>query len=114
MNTLETFMVVAIEEAKISLQEGNCGFGAVIAQNGELIAKAHDTEKTGGDSTAHAEMIAIRCASAKLGRNLSGCILITTHEPCPMCATAIIWSGITEIAYGITRPGHEVCMQTFN
>jgi len=93
-------MVVAIEEAKISLQEGNCGFGAVIAQNGELIAKAHDTEKTGGDSTAHAEMIAIRCASAKLGRDLSGCVLIATHEPCPMCATAIIWSGITEIAYG--------------
>jgi tRNA(Arg) A34 adenosine deaminase TadA len=100
MKKLEAFMVVAIEEAKISLQEGDCGFGAVIAKNGELIAKAHDTEKTSGDSTAHAEMIAIRCASSKLGRNLSGCVLITTHEPCPMCATAIIWSGITEIAYG--------------
>ena len=95
-------MVVAIEEAKISLQEGNFGFGAVITKNDELIAKAHDTEKTSGDSTAHAEMIAIRCASSKLGRDLSGCVLIATHEPCPMCATAIIWSGITEIAYGFS------------
>ena len=100
MTALETFMVVAIEEAKTSLQEGNCGFGAVIAKNSELIAKAHDTEKTIGNSTAHAEMTVIRSASSKLGRDLSGCIMIATHEPCPMCATAVLWSGITEIAYG--------------
>jgi tRNA(adenine34) deaminase len=97
---LETFMAMAVEEAMISLREGNCGFGAVIAKNNELIAKAHDTERTLGDSTAHAEMTVIRSASAKLGRDLSGCILIATHEPCPMCATAIIWSGISEIAFG--------------
>ena len=93
-------MVVAIEEAKISLREGNSGFGAVIEKNGELIAKAHDTEKTIGDSTAHAEMAVIRSASSRFGRDLSGCVLIATHEPCPMCAAAIVWSGITEIAYG--------------
>lgn len=93
-------MRVALEEARISLQAGNNGFGAVIVKNSELIAKAHDTETTGGDSTAHAELNVIRCASARLGRDLSGCLLIATHEPCPMCATAVIWSGITEIAYG--------------
>ena len=93
-------MAMAVEEAMISLRERNCGFGAVIAKNNELIAKAHDTERTNGDSTAHAEMTVIRSASAKLGRDLSGCILIATHEPCPMCATAIIWSGINEIAFG--------------
>jgi tRNA(adenine34) deaminase len=96
----EIFMLLAIEEAMMSLREGNCGFGAVIAKNNELIAKAHDTEKTNGDSTAHAEMTVIRSASDKLGRDLSGCVLIATHEPCPMCATAVIWSGITEIAFG--------------
>ena len=100
MTGLETFMVMAIEEAMMSLREGNCGFGAVIAKNNALIAKAHDTEKTLGDATAHAEMAVIRSASDKLGRDLCGCILIATHEPCPMCATAIIWSGITEIAFG--------------
>ena len=73
-------MVIAIEEAKISLREGNCGFGAVIAKNNELIAKAHDTEKTLGDSSAHAEMTVIRSASAKLGRDLSGCVLIVFNR----------------------------------
>ena len=97
---LEKLMVVAIEEAKISLQEGNRGFGAVIAKNSELIAKAHDSEITMRDSTAHAEMTVIRSASSKLGRDLSGCLMITTHEPCPMCTTAVLWSGITEIGYG--------------
>jgi tRNA(Arg) A34 adenosine deaminase TadA len=100
MAVLKAFMRVAIKEARISLQEGNCGFGAVIVKNGNLIAKAHDTEKTIGDATAHAEITAIQLASAELGRDLFGCVLISTHEPCPMCTTAIILSGIAEIAYG--------------
>lgn len=93
-------MRLAIEEAKISLREDNCGFGSVIVKDGELIAKAHDTEKTAADPTAHAEMTAIRAASARLGRDLSGCVIISTHEPCPMCSTAILWSGISVLAYG--------------
>ena len=67
MPELKTFMHMAIEEAKISLREGNCGFGAVIIKGDTLIAKAHDTEKTFGDATAHAEMTAIQLASAELG-----------------------------------------------
>jgi tRNA(Arg) A34 adenosine deaminase TadA len=65
-----------------------------------VLAQAHDTEKTASDPTAHAEMTVIRMAAAQLGRDLSGCAIISTHEPCPMCATAILWAGITEIAYG--------------
>ena len=84
----------------ISLREGNCGFGAVIVKEGHLIAKAHDEEKTAEDATAHAEITAIKKASAQLGRDLSECILVSTHEPCPMCATAMLWSGISELAYG--------------
>ena len=83
-------MRLAIEEAKISLREGNCGFGSVIVKDGELIAKVHDTEKTEADPTAHAEMTAIRAASARLGKDLSGCIIISTHEPCRMCSTAVL------------------------
>lgn len=59
-------------------------------------------EVTEKDSTAHAEITAIREAHRKLGRNLSGCVLVCTHEPCPMCAAAVVWSGITEIAYGFS------------
>ncbi len=97
---LALFMKIAIDEAETSLREGNKGFGAAIVRDGECIATAHDMEETDRDPTSHAEINAIRIASQKLGKNLSGCILISTHEPCPMCAFAIAWSGITEIAYG--------------
>jgi len=93
-------MRLAIDEATVSLREGNCGFGTVIVKDGQLIAKSHDTEKTAKDATAHAEMSAIRSAATKLGRNLSGCILVSTHEPCPMCSAAMMWAGISELVYG--------------
>jgi tRNA(Arg) A34 adenosine deaminase TadA len=54
------FMLLAIQEAEQSLHEGNCGFGAVIVRDGQLVAQAHDTEKTAQDPTAHAEMAAKR------------------------------------------------------
>jgi len=65
MNNLENFMTIAIEEAKTSLKEGNSGFGAVIMKNNRLVSKAHDTDKTSHDPTAHAEITAIRLAAAK-------------------------------------------------
>lgn len=97
---LEKYMEIAIGEAESSLREGNNGFGAVIVRNGEFIASSHDKEDSEGDPTSHAELNVIRAASQKLGKKLSGCILISTHEPCPMCASAIVWSGIHTIAYG--------------
>lgn len=100
MVDLEKLMRLAIDEARTSLREGNSGFGAVIAEFGEIIAHAHDTDTTSGDPTAHAEMTVIRSAAGKLSRDLSGCILVATHEPCPMCSTAILWSGISRLAYG--------------
>ncbi len=97
---LSQFMKIAIMEAKISLREGNKGFGAAIIKDGQLISSAHDREETEGDSTSHAEINVIKDASQKLGKNLTGCMLISTHEPCPMCSTAVVWSGISEIAFG--------------
>ena len=97
---LEEYMRKAIKEAEESLREGNNGFGAVIVKDGEIISSAHDREDTENDPTSHAEVNAIRAACEKLGKNLTGCILISTHEPCPMCAFAIAWSCIGEIAYG--------------
>jgi len=97
---LERFMKIAINEAGVSLREGNNGFGAVVVKDGELIAASHDREDSEGDPTSHAEINAIREASRKLGKKLEGCILISTHEPCPMCASAAVWSGIAAVAYG--------------
>lgn len=94
------WMLLAMEEARSSLREGNCGFGAVIIQGDEIVAMSHDTEKTDQDPTAHAELTCIRKAAAQLGRHLAGCRIVSTHEPCPMCATAIVWSGIETVVYG--------------
>lgn len=97
---LEQTMRLAIEEAEESLREGNRGFGAVIVRDGDMIASAHDREDTENDPTSHAEMNAIRAAGRKLGKKFAGCMLVSTHEPCPMCASAIVWAGIGEAAWG--------------
>lgn len=93
-------MINALAEAKASLKEGNHGFGAVIIQGDRLIARAHDREATESDPTSHAELNAIRSAAGLIGRDLDDCTLISTHEPCPMCAAAIVWSGIKTLVYG--------------
>lgn len=93
-------MKAAIREACVSLREGNHGFGAIIVKGSEVITLAHDQDKTNNDPTSHAEMNALRVASLKLKGNLEGCTIISTHEPCPMCASAIVWSGIRKVVYG--------------
>jgi tRNA(adenine34) deaminase len=123
MKNYEESMRIALEEAEQSLREGNCGFGAVIVKGEEIVARTRDTEKTEGDPTAHAELKVIRQAAACLGPNLQGCEIISTHEPCPMCATAILWSGIETIVYGYSiqealREGRRridiLCAEIFN
>ena len=97
----DEFMSEAIREAELSLREGNKGFGAVIVRNGTVFAGVHDAEVTESDPTAHAEMKLIRETCRKLGRSeLSDCVIVSTHEPCPMCTGAIIWAKVSEIVYG--------------
>ncbi len=100
----DQFMKIAFEEAKASLREGNHGFGAVVVSEGMIIAKAHDQEESEADPTSHAELDAIRLASQRLGKNLEGCLLVATHEPCPMCTTAAIWAGIKDVSFGYSIP----------
>jgi tRNA(adenine34) deaminase len=97
---LTPIMRIAIEEARESLREGNHGFGAVIVRDGKILARSHDTEETDADPTAHAELRAIREAASHVGKDLSSCMLVCTHEPCPMCAAAIVWSKIPALVYG--------------
>jgi len=100
-------MLMAVEESKVNLsnkyQKGG-PFGAVIVKNGEIIATAHNTVIESKDATAHAEINAIRKASKELNtHDLSGCILYTSAEPCPMCLSAIIWANIKQVYYANTR-----------
>lgn len=98
--SFDKYMKIAISEAKESLKERNHGFGAVIIKGDQILAQAHDQEESNADPTSHAELNAIRLAAQRYGRNFEDCVLISTYEPCPMCATAIIWSGIKTLVYG--------------
>jgi len=92
----EEFMKIAIQEAK----KGDFPFGAVIVKGEKIIAKSHNSAGN-IDPTAHAEINAIRMACELLKtNNLSGCILYSTCEPCPMCFTAAWWARISNIVYG--------------
>jgi len=99
----DSMMRVAIEEAKVSKQQGNKGYGAVVVLGHKIIGKAHDTAVTEHDPSRHAEVNAIRQAVQALGdSNLSGAILFSTCEPCPMCASLAVWANLTTIVYGIS------------
>ena len=94
-------MRAALEEAERALALGEVPVGAVIGCGGEIVARAHNERETGGDPTAHAEVLAIRRAAAALGRRrLDGCTLYVTLEPCPMCAGAIAMARLGEVIFG--------------
>jgi tRNA(Arg) A34 adenosine deaminase TadA len=98
---LEAMMALALEEAVISRREGNKGYGAVAALGSRILARGHDTALTAGDPSLHAEVNAIRQAVAALGDwNLSGAMLFSTCEPCPMCSALAVWANVTAVAYG--------------
>jgi tRNA(adenine34) deaminase len=99
----DALMRMAIAEAKISLAEGNKGYGAVVALGDEVAGRAHDTAATEHDPSLHAEVNAIRQAARRLGdANLSGAVLVSSCEPCPMCSSLAVWANLTTIVYGIS------------
>ncbi|MGD0340138.1 MAG: nucleoside deaminase [Bacteroidales bacterium] len=94
----------AIALAKKSIRNGGGPFGAVIAIDGKIIAEAGNMVVPSHDPTAHAEILAIRKASAALkSHNLSDCVIYASCEPCPMCLGAIYWSGIKKVVYATGR-----------
>jgi tRNA(adenine34) deaminase len=96
-----TRMDLAFEEAHVSRGEGNKGYGAVVTLGNRIIGKAHDTTITEKDPSLHAEVKAVQEAVKSLGdANLSGVILFSTCEPCPMCSALAVWANLTTIVYG--------------
>jgi len=101
----ERFMQAAIAEARKAQELGEVPIGAVIVRNGEIVGRGYNLRETKKDPTLHAEMIAIREASERLGGwRLIGCTLYVTLEPCPMCAGAIVQSRIEQVVYGASDP----------
>lgn len=79
-------------------------FGAVVVRDGQIIGEGWNRVLETNDPTAHAEIIAIRDACARLGTyDLGGAVLYTSCEPCPMCLAAIYWARIGHIHYGNAR-----------
>jgi guanine deaminase len=99
------FMRLAVCEAWKGMNGNEGGpFGAAVVLKGRVISRAHNEVLKSKDPTAHAEILAIRRASKKLGRfELSDCIIYTTCEPCPMCLAAIHWAHIKTFYFGCTK-----------
>ncbi|MFQ5463368.1 MAG: nucleoside deaminase [Phycisphaerae bacterium] len=99
---LAALMRLAIDVAKQGIEQGQSPFGAVLADSdGRIVAIEHNQVRQTHDSTAHAEIAAIRAACRKLGTpNLTGHVIATTCEPCPMCAAAIHWARLDKVIYG--------------
>jgi guanine deaminase len=99
----EQWMKVAIEEARAGIAAGQSPFGAAIVSDGSLIARGHNEVWHRTDPTSHAEVVVIRrAAEAIRGIDLSGCVMYTTCEPCPMCASAIHGSKLDAVCFGAT------------
>jgi len=104
------FMRLALEQAQQAPASGEVPIGTLLVHNGEILARAHNLRETTQDPTAHAEIIVIREAAAKLGSwRLTGCTLYVTLEPCPMCAGAIVQSRIARLVFGAWDPKAGAC-----
>ena len=100
----DKFMKLAAILAEDNVDNGGGPFGAVIVRNSEIVATGVNRVTADNDPTAHAEVNAIREACAKEATfNLSGCVIYSSCEPCPMCLSAIYWAGISRIYYGNTQ-----------
>jgi guanine deaminase len=102
-------MQLAVAQAYLGMRKNAGGpFGAVIVRGGRVISKGHNQVIETNDPTAHAEIVAIRRASARLKRfDLSDCEIYSTCEPCPMCLAAIAWAKIRTVYFGCTREDAE-------
>lgn len=98
------YMDEALKEAYEGITKGDGGpFGSVIVKDGQIIGRGHNRVLKNSDPTCHGEMEAIRDACSKLKtHDLSGAILYTTAEPCPMCLGGILWANIKKVYYGCT------------
>ena len=98
-------MHAALAEARQAAEAGEVPIGAVIVHEGAILARAQNRVLRENDPTAHAEIVALRAASAALGNyRLLGCTLYTTLEPCAMCAGAMIHARIDRLVFAAADP----------
>ena len=99
------FMSLAYNQAIDGWRQDEVPIGAVIEVDGEIVASAHNTVEGSDDPTAHAEMLALTQAAAKLGDwRLEGATVYVTKEPCPMCSGAMLMARVKRVCYAVPDP----------
>ena len=104
-NVHQRFLREAIRLSIDKMEAGQGGpFGALVVREGEIVGVGWNRVTSANDPTAHAEIVAIRDACARLGAfSLPGCALYSSCEPCPMCLAALYWARIERLYYAATR-----------
>ncbi|MBI4513468.1 MAG: nucleoside deaminase [Gemmatimonadetes bacterium] len=103
-------MALALEEARAAAAEDEVPVGAVVVCAERVVARAHNRTRGLRDPTAHAEILALREAAARLGDwRLTDCTLYVTLEPCAMCAGALVLARVARLVYGAVDPKAGMC-----
>ena len=101
----EHVMRLALEEARGCLDHGDVPIGAVVSRDDDVLAAAGNERELANDPTAHAEILVLRAAAARLGTwRLEDCTLTVTLEPCAMCAGAAVLSRLDRVVFGAADP----------
>lgn len=94
-------MALALAEARRALEHDDVPVGALVLVDGVVVASAHNERELRGDPTAHAEVLALRAAAEAVGSSrLDGATLVSTLEPCPMCAGAALMARVGRVVFG--------------
>jgi tRNA(adenine34) deaminase len=101
----ELWMEEALRDAQRALEADEVPIGAVVVRDGKIVGRGWNRNIADADPTAHAEIVALREASATIGNHrLENCDLFATIEPCPMCAGALVHARIKRLVYGADDP----------
>lgn len=115
MQTPTQYMLRALALAEKARAQGDVPVGAVVVQNGEIIAEAYNEKEISNQPCHHAEMLAIERAAQKLGRwRLTDCDLYVTLEPCIMCAGAIVHARFAKVFFGTRDPKAGAVVSLYN
>lgn len=108
----DTAMDLAIRASQQALDAGNMPFGAtLLAADGALLHVAGNNQVSSGDFSGHAEMVLLREASMRLGREaLRGTTVFASGEPCAMCSGALFWAGVRRVVYAASQQDIADCL----
>lgn len=100
----EVWLTRAVDLALTNVAEGGGPFGAVVVRDGEVLATGQNRVTRDLDPTAHAEVVAIRAACARVGDfSLAGAVLYASCEPCPLCVSAALWARVDRVVHAADR-----------